>query len=198
MTNKHVETCSTSYIIKELQSTTMRYYYIPISSSVAQSCLTLWGPMDCRPPGSAAHGIFQTKVLKWGAISYTRGVFQTQGLNLHFLHLLHWQTDPLPLSSPDSIFLGSKITEDGDWNHEIKRCLLLGRKSVTNLDNILKSRDITLQTKVCLVKAMVLPVVMYGWESWTIKKAECWRIDAFELWSWKRFLRVLWTARTSN
>ena len=90
----------------------------------------------------------------------------------------------------DFIFLGSKITADGDCSHEIKRCLLLGRKAMTNLDSILKSRDITLPTKVCLVKAMVFPVVMYGCESWTIKKAEHQRIDAFELWCWRRLLRV--------
>ena len=90
--------------------------------------------------------------------------------------------------------LGSKITADGDCSHEIKRCLLLGRKVMTNLDSILKSRDITLPTKVCLVRAMVFPVVMYGCESWTIKKAEHWRIDAFELWCWRRLLRVPWTA----
>ena len=89
------------------------------------------------------------------------------------------------------IFLASKITTDGDCSHEIKRCLLLGRKVMTNLDSILKSTDITLPTKVHLVKAMVFPVVMHGYESWTIKKAECWRIDAFELWCWKRYLRVL-------
>ena len=93
---------------------------------------------------------------------------------------------------------GSKITADGDCSHEIKRCLLLGRKAMINLDSILKSRDITLPTKVCLVKAMVFPVVMYGCESWTIKKAECQRIDAFELWCWRRLLRVPWTARRSN
>ena len=98
----------------------------------------------------------------------------------------------------DFIFLGSKITADGDCSHEIKRCLLLGRKVMTNLDSILKSRNITLSTKVHLVKAMVLPVVMYGCETWTIKKAECRRIDAFELWCWRRLLRVPWTARTSN
>ena len=98
----------------------------------------------------------------------------------------------------DFIFLGSKITAEGDCSHEIKRRLLLGRKVLTNLDSILKSRDITLPTKVCLVKAMVFPVVMYGCESWTIKKAECRRIDAFELWCWRRFLRVPWTARRSN
>ena len=98
----------------------------------------------------------------------------------------------------DFIFLGSKITADGDCSHEIKRCLLLGRKTMTNLDRILKSRDITLPTKVHLVKAAVFPVFMYGCESWTTKKAECWRIDAFELWCWRRLLRVPWTARRSN
>ena len=98
----------------------------------------------------------------------------------------------------DFIFWGSKITADGDCSHEIKRCLLLGRKVMTNLDSIFKSRDITLPTKVCLVEAMVFPVVMYGCESWTVKKAECQRIDAFELWCWRRLLSVPWTARRSN
>ena len=98
----------------------------------------------------------------------------------------------------DFIFLGSKITADGECSHEIKRCLLLGRKVMTKLDSILKSRDITLPTKVCLVKAMVFPVVMYGCESWTVKKAERPRIDGFELWCWRRLLRVPWTARRSN
>ena len=98
----------------------------------------------------------------------------------------------------DFIFLGSKITADGDCSHEIKRHLLLGRKVMTNLDSILKSRDITLPTKVCLVKAMVFPVVIYGCESWTVKKAERQKIDAFELWCWRRLLRVPWTARRSN
>ena len=98
----------------------------------------------------------------------------------------------------DFIFLGSKITADGDCSHEIKRCLLLGRKVMTNLDSILKSRDTTLPTKIHLVKAMVFPVVMYGCESWTIKKAELRRIDAFELWCWRSLLRVPWTARRSN
>ena len=98
----------------------------------------------------------------------------------------------------DFIFWGSKITADGDFSHEIKRPLLLGRKVTTNLDSILKSRDITLLTKVHLVKAMVFPTVMYGRESWTTKKAEHWRIDAFELWHWRRLLRVPWTARRSN
>ena len=99
---------------------------------------------------------------------------------------------------PDFIFGGSKSTADGDCSHEIKRRLLLGRKVMTNLDSILKSRDITLLTKVRLVKAMVFPVVMYGCESWTVKKAEHRRIDVFELWCWRRLLRVPWTARRSN
>ena len=98
----------------------------------------------------------------------------------------------------DFIFLGSKITADGDCSHEIKRCLLLGIKVMTNLDSIFKSRDITLPTKVRLVKAMVFPLVMYGCESWTVKKAKHQRIDAFELWYWRRLLRVPWTARRSN
>ena len=98
----------------------------------------------------------------------------------------------------DLIFLGSKITADCDYSHEIIRCLFLGRKAMTNLDSILKSRDITSLMKVCIVKTMVFPVAMYGCEIWTIKKAEHRRIDAFELWCWRRLLRVLWTARRSN
>ena len=110
-----------------------------------------------------------------------------------------WQIDGKTMETvPDFISLGSKITADGDCSHEIKRHLLLGRKAMTNLDSILKSRDITLLTKVHLVKAMVFPVVMYGCEGWTIKKAERRRIDAFELWCWRRLLRVPWTARRSN
>ena len=110
-----------------------------------------------------------------------------------------WQIDGETVETvSDFIFWGSKITADGDYSHEIKRCLLLGRKIMTNLDSIFKSRDITLLTKVHLVKAMVFPVVMYGCESWTVKKAECWRIDAFELWCWRRLLSVPWTARRSN
>ena len=110
-----------------------------------------------------------------------------------------WQIDGETVKTmADFIFLGSKITADGDCSHEIKRCLLLGRKTMTNLDSILKNKDITLPTKVCLVKAMVFPVVMYGCESWTVKKAECRRIDAFELWCWRRLLRVPWTAGRSN
>ena len=110
-----------------------------------------------------------------------------------------WQIDGETMETVKNfIFLGSKIPADGDCNHEIKRHLLLGRKAMTNLDSILKSRDITLLTKVCLIKAMVFPVVMYGCESWTVKKAECQRIDAFELWCWRRLLRIPWTARRSN
>ena len=110
-----------------------------------------------------------------------------------------WQIDGETMETvTDFILGGSKITADVDCSHEIKKCLLLGRKVMTNLDSILKSRDITLPTKVCLVKAMVFPVVMYGCESWTIKKAERQRIDAFELWCWRRLLRVPWTARRSN
>ena len=113
--------------------------------------------------------------------------------------IISWQTDGETMETVrDFIFLGSKITEDGDCSHEIKRRLLLGRKVMTNLDSILKSRDITVLTKVRLVKAMVFPVVMYGCGSWTIKKAEHRRIDAFELWCWRRLLRVPWTARRSN
>ena len=113
--------------------------------------------------------------------------------------MTQWQIDGETVeTATEFIFWGSKIMADGDCSHEIKRCLLLGSKVVTNLDNILKSRDITLPTKVRLVKAMVLPVVMYGCEIWTVKKAECQRIDAFELWCWRRILRVLWTARRSN
>ena len=110
-----------------------------------------------------------------------------------------WQIDGETMETvADFIFGGSKITADGDCSHEIKRCLLLGRKVMINLDNILKSRDITLPTKVHLVKAMVFPIVMYGCESWTIKKAEGQRIDGFELWCWRRLLRVPWTARRSK
>ena len=110
-----------------------------------------------------------------------------------------WEIDGETVETvSDFIFLGSRITADADCSHEIKRRLLLGRKVMTNLDSIFKSRDITLLTKVCLVKAVVFPVVMYGCESWAVKKAECQRIDAFELWCWRRLLRVPWIARRSN
>ena len=110
-----------------------------------------------------------------------------------------WQIDGETMeTATDFIFLGSKITADDDCSHEIKRCLLLGRKAMTNLDSVLKSRDITLLTEVHLVKAMVFPVVMYGCDNWTIKKSQQRRIDAFGLWCWRRLLRVPWTARRSN
>ena len=110
-----------------------------------------------------------------------------------------WQIDGETMETVrDFIFLGSKITADSDCSHEIKRHLILGRKSMTNVDSVLKSRDITLLTKVCLVKALVFPIVMYRCESWTIRKAEHWRIDAFKMWCWRRLLRVPWTARRSN
>ena len=107
-----------------------------------------------------------------------------------------WQIDGETVK--DFIFLGFKITAHGDCSHEINRCLLFGRKAMKNLDSMLKSRDITLPTKVRMINAMVFPVVTYGCESWTVKKAECWRIDAFELWCWRRLLRVPWTARRLN
>ena len=110
-----------------------------------------------------------------------------------------WEIDGETMETvTDFIFLGSKITLDSDCNQEIKRLLLLGRKAMTHLESILKSREITLPTKVCIVKAMVFPVVRYECENWTIKKAECRRIDAFELWCWRRLLRIPWTARRSN
>ena len=113
--------------------------------------------------------------------------------------ITYWQIDGETMETVTGfISLGSRSTADGDCSHEIKRHLLLGRKVMTNLDSIFKNRDITLSTKVHLVKAMVFPVVMYGCESWTIKKAGCQRIDAFELWCWRRLLRVSWTARRSN
>ena len=126
--------------------------------------------MDCSPPGSSARGILQARGLEWGAIAFSSGPITS------------WQIDGETVETMrDFILGGSKITADSDCSHEIKRRLLLGRKVMTNLDSILKCRDITLPTKVHLVNAMVFPVVMYGCESWTIKKAECRRIDAFEL-----------------
>ena len=119
---------------------------------------------------------------------------EDHGIRSHHFMANRWETVD---TVADFIFLGSKITTDGDCSHKIKRHLLLGRKVMTNVDSILKSRDITLSTKVRLVKAMVFPMVMYGCESWTVKKAEHQRIDAFELWCWRRLLRVPWTARKS-
>ena len=140
-----------------------------------------------------------------------QGIFPAQGSNPRLLHLLQigsqivyncitsWEIDRKTVETvSDFIFLSSKITADGDCSHEIKRPLLLGRKVMTNIDSIFKSRDITMLTKVYLVKAMVFPVVMYGCENWTVKKAEWRRIDGFELWCWRRLLRVPWTARRSN
>ena len=113
--------------------------------------------------------------------------------------IISWQIDGETVKQWQTFILGgSKVTADGGCSHEIQRCLLLGRKVMTNLDSILKSRDITLPAKVCLVKAMVFPVVMYGCEIWTVKKAECCKMDAFELWCWRRLLKVPWTARGSN
>ena len=133
-------------------------------SEVAQSCLTLSDPMDCSLPGSSTHGIFQARVLEWGAIAFSAGPITS------------WQIDGETVR--DFILLGSKITTGGSCSHEIKKRLPLGRKVMTNLDSILKSKDITFPTKVHLVKAMVFPVVMYGYESWATKKAERQRIDA--------------------
>ena len=176
-----------------------------------QSCPTLCDPIDGSPPGSPIPGILQARTLEWVAISFSNAwkwKVKVKLLSRVWLLATPWtaayQAPPsmrfakqeywsgLPLSSP------SKIMADGDCSHEIKRRLLLGREVMTNLDSILKSRDNTLPTKVRLVKAMVFPVVMYGCESWTVKKAECRRIDAFELWCWRRLLRVPWTARRSN
>ena len=135
----------------------------------------LLDPMDCSLPGSSVHGIFQARILEWGATAFSRkGLGSANNLLCGLPEVLEYY----------------KITADGDCSHEIKRRLLLGRKAMTNLDSILKRRDITLLTKVHLVKAIVFPVVIYGCESWTIKKAERRRIDAFELRCWRRLLRV--------
>ena len=144
-------------------------------SEVAQSCPTLCDPMDCNLPGSSIHGIFQTRVLEWSAIAFSK-METVAGF----------------------IFLGSKITVDGNCSHEIRRHLLLGRKTMIILGSILKSRDITLPTKIYIVQVVDFPVVMYGCESWTRKKAEHWRIDAFKLCCWRRLLRVPSTVRWSN
>ena len=165
-------------------------------SEVTQSCLTLCNPMDCSLPGSSGHGIFQARVLEWGAIAFSTLMAESEkelksllmkvkeesekvGLNLNIQKtkimasgpIASWQIEGETVA--DFIFGGSKITADGGCSHEIKRHLLLGRKVMTSLDSILKSRDITLPTKVHLVKTMAFPVVMYGYESLTIKKAEC-------------------------
>ena len=134
--------------------------------------------------------LIKVKVKNWLKMQHSKTKIMAFG------PITSWQIDGETVT--DFIFLGSKITADGDWSHGMKRHLLLGRKYMTNLDSILKSRDITLPTKVCIVKAMVFLVVIYGCESWTIKKAEYQRIDAFELWCWRRLLRIPWTARRSN
>ena len=144
-------------------------------------------------------GIFQTRIQEWVTIFFCRG--SSPPRDWTYISCMHLYQDSLCESDRKFflfIFWGSKITADDDCSHEIKRRLLLGRKAMINLDSILKSKDITLQTKVHLVKAMVFPVVRYGCESWIIKKAECRRTEAFELWCWRRLLRVPWTARTSN
>ena len=165
-------------------------------SEVAQSCPTLCDPMDCSLPRSSIHGIFQARVLEWGAIAFQKKTSLKLTIQkmkiLAFGPMTLWQIDGETMETVTNlIFLGSNITAAGGCNHEIKRHLLLGRKAMINLDSILKSRDVTLPTKFHLVKAIVFLVVMYGCESWTIKKAEHRKIDAFELWYWRRLLRVL-------
>ena len=159
--------------------------------------------MGYNSPGSSVLGILQARILRWVALP-SSGDLPNLGIEPKSPAL---QADSLPVepqgkplmeTMTDFIFLGSKITADGDCSHKIKRQLLLGRKAMTNLDSILKNRDITLPMKVFIVKAMVFPVVTYGCESWTIKKAEQWRIDAFELWCWRRLLRVPCTERTGT
>ena len=155
---------------KSLQMVTERKVKVKV-----KLCLTLCDPIGCSLPGSSVHGILQARVLEWVAISFSRGS--------------SWPRDRTQVSH----VVGRCFTiwaNRENCSHEIKRHLLLGRKVMINLHSTLKSRDITLPTKVCLVKAMFFPIVMYGCESWTIKKAECWRIDAFELWCWRSLLRV--------
>ena len=137
-------------------------------SEVAQSCPTLSDPLDCSLPGSSIHGIFQARVLEWGAISFSKLNIQKTKIMASSREIDRETVETVS----DFIFLASTITADGDYSHEIKRRLLLGGKVMTNLDSIFKSRDISLPTKVHLVKAMVFPVVVYGCESWTVKKAE--------------------------
>ena len=134
---------------------------------------TLSDPKDCSLPGSSIHGIFQARVLEWGAIAFSAVPITSRQIDGETIGTV-----------TDFIFLDSKITANGDCSHEIKRCLLLARKTMTNLDSLLKSRDITLPKEVHIVKAMVFPIVVYECESWTIKKAEHRRIDAFKLWCW--------------
>ena len=168
------------------------------------SCLRSVCGMVCRILGSfSSHMVFPVVIYKCESWTIKKAEQQRiDAFELWFwrrLFRVPWQIDGEKVETvSDFIFLGSQITEDGDCSQEIKRCLLLGRKVMTNLDSILKSRDITLLTKIHLVKAMVFQVVMYGCESWTIRNAECRRIDAFELWCWRRLLRLPWTARRSH
>ena len=163
----------------------------------------------CSPRDSQESSPTESKRLFYTSVSLLLSCIQGYHYHLSKFHIYalvccigpitSWEIDGETVeTASDFIFLGSKISADGDCSHEIKRCLLLGRKVMTNLDSIFISRDITLLTKVCLVKAMVFPVVMYGCESWTVKKTECRRIDVFELWRWRRLLKVPWTARRSN
>ena len=150
-------------------------------------------PEGREPLPDKAGGVKEESAKVWLRLNIQKTKIMASG------PITSWEIDGETVEKvSDFIFGGSKITADGDCSHEIKRRLLLGRKVMTNLDSIFKCRDITLPTKVHLVKAMVFPVVMYGCESWTVKKAECQRIDAFELWCWRRLLRVPWTARRSN
>ena len=159
-------------------------------SEVAQSCPTLSDPMDCSLPGSSIHGIFQARVLEWVAITWMQLI--------SFSVICPCTVSVVSYGYLVSCFILGLQNHCIDCSHGIKRCLLLERKVMTNLDIILKSRDITLPTKVHIVKAVVFSVVIYRCESWTIKKAEHQKIDAFELWCWRRLLRVPWTARRSN
>ena len=171
-------------------------------SEVVQSCVTLHDPMDHSLPRASIHGILQARVLEWGATAFSVRVNEESekaGLYLHIQKtkiivsgaISPWQIEGKKVETvTDIVFSGSRITVDGDCSH-IKRCLLVGRKAMTNQNSILKSRDITLLTNVYIVKATVFPVVMYICENWTIKKAECQRIDAFKLQCWGRLLESL-------
>jgi len=182
-------------------------------SEVAQSCPTLSDPMDSSLPGSSIHGIFQARVLEWGAITFSeretiegerrewKSWFKIQHSKNqdYVIWSHHFMANRETMATvADFILLGSQITVDGDCSHETERRLLLERKAMTNLDSVFKSRDITLPTKLCIVKGMVFPLVMYGYESWTIKKAEHQRGDSFELWCCRGLLRVSWTAMRSH
>ena len=193
------------------------YFAAAATAKLLQSCPTLCDPRDSSRPGSPVPGILHTRTLRCVAISFSNAwKWNVKVKSLSHVWLLAnpwtaaYQAPPsmgfsrqeywsgLSLPSLTLFWRGSKITADGDCSHEIKRRILLGSKVMTNLDSILKSRHIILSTKVHLVKAMVLPVVLYGCESWTIKKAEWWRIYAFELWCWIKLLRAPWTAGKSN